>query len=155
MGGFAVQFAKWAGAFVIATASERSKKAVRSQGADQVVDYTVGKLTEQVDEPVDVVFSLVTTDEAAMAGLVGLVRPGGVIVTAATSALPDPACNVRSVAMRVRSDAAELGEIVSLVDSGRVHIDVTARYPLSDTARVHELSGAGKLRGKVILLPGS
>ena len=88
VGGFAVQFAKWAGAFVIATASERSKKAVRSQGADQVVDYTVGKLTEQVDEPVDVVFSLVTTDEAAMAGLVGLVRPGGVIVTAATSARP-------------------------------------------------------------------
>ena len=155
VGGFAVQFAKWSGAFVIATASERSKKAVRALGADQIVDYTGAKLSEQVVEPVDVVVSVVTADEAAMADLVGLVRPGGVIVTTATPAQPDVVRNVRTVAMRVRSDAAQLGEITGLVDSGRVHLDVSARYPLTDTSRVHELGVAGKLRGKVILLPGS
>ncbi len=155
VGGFAVQFAKWSGAFVIATASERSKKAVRALGADQIVDYTGAKLSEQVVEPVDVVVSVVTADEAAMADLVGLVRPGGVIVTTATPAQPDVVRNVRTVAMRVRSDAAQLGEITGLVDSGRVHLDVSARYPLTDTSRVHELGAAGKLRGKVILLPGS
>lgn len=155
VGGFAVQFAKWSGAFVIATASERSKTAVRALGADQIVDYTGAKLSEQVVEPVDVVVSVVTADEAAMSDLVGLVRPGGVIVTTATPAQPDVVRNVRTVAMRVHSDAAQLGEITDLVDSGRVHLDVSARYPLTDTSRVHELGAAGKLRGKVILLPGS
>jgi len=77
VGGFTVQFAKQAGATVIATASPRSADPVRAAGADQLVDYTMTKVTDAVREPVDAVVNLVTASEQDMAALVGLVRPGG------------------------------------------------------------------------------
>jgi NADPH:quinone reductase-like Zn-dependent oxidoreductase len=47
VGGYAVQLAHQAGAFVIATATPRSADAVRRQGADQVVDHTATSVTEE------------------------------------------------------------------------------------------------------------
>jgi len=53
--------------------------------------------------------------------------------------------------MYVRSDAVQLTEIVRRIDTGAVRVDVSARYPLADLARVHELSAAGGIRGKVVI----
>jgi NADPH:quinone reductase-like Zn-dependent oxidoreductase len=155
VGGFTVQFAKQAGATVIATASPRSTDVVRAAGADELVDYTTTKVTDAVGEPVDVVVNLVTMSEEDMAGLVGLVRPGGVVVTTTSAAQDDPARNVRCISMRVRSDAAQLASIVGRVDAGDVKVDVSATYALDDIARVHQLGAAGDFRGKVLLVPTS
>ncbi|MFI5682251.1 NADP-dependent oxidoreductase, partial [Streptomyces cellulosae] len=67
VGGYAVQLAKNAGAHVIATAGPRSNEAVKSAGADEVVDHTTTGVTAAVTEPVDVVLNLapVTPDELA------------------------------------------------------------------------------------------
>jgi len=151
VGGYAVQFAKQAGATVIATAGPRSANAVRAAGADQIVDYTVTPVTDAVGEPVDAVFNLVAADEATMTALVALIRPGGVLVSTASPAPEDAERKVRSTNMYVRSDAAQLAEIVRRIDAGRVTVDVSARHPLADLARVHELSAAGGIRGKVVL----
>ena len=51
VGGYAVQFAKQAGATVIATAGPRSVDAVRAAGADQLVDYTSTPVAGAVGEP--------------------------------------------------------------------------------------------------------
>jgi len=153
VGGFAVQLAKGAGAFVIATASPRSMDAVRADGADQIVDYTATPLTDAITEPVDVVLNLVRASEQDMARLVGLVTPGGVLVTTASPAQDDPARRVRTSGMFVRSDATDLAAIVAKVEAGDLRIDISATYPLSDIALVHEKSDAGKLRGKVLLVP--
>jgi len=153
VGGFAVQLAKGAGAFVIATASPRSTDAVRSAGADQIVDYTITTLTDAITEPVDVVLNLVRASEQDMAGLVGLVAPGGVLVTTASPAQDDAARRVRAIGMFVRSDAKELAAIVAKVDAGDLRIDISGTYPLSDIALVHEKSEAGDIRGKVLLVP--
>ncbi len=153
VGGFAVQFAKQAGAFVIATASPRSADAVRSHGADQIIDYTTTTLTDAIEEPVAVVLNLVRAPEQEMAGLVGLVAPGGVLVTTTSPAQDDPARKVRAISMNVRSDADQLATIVTKVDAGELQIDISDTYPLSDIAQVHEKGAAGKLRGKVLLVP--
>jgi NADPH:quinone reductase-like Zn-dependent oxidoreductase len=155
VGGFTVQFAKQAGASVIATASARSADAVRAAGADQLVDYTRVKLTDAVGEPVDVVVNLVTASEPDIAALMGLVRPGGTLVTTATPAQDDPDRNVRGIRMQVRSDAAQLAQIVARVDAGEVKVDVSATYPLSEIARVHQSGAAGNIRGKVVLVTAS
>lgn len=153
VGGFAVQFAKGAGAFVIATASPRSTDTIRADGADQIVDYTTTTLTAAITEPVAVVLNLVRASEQDMAGLIGLVALGGVLVTTTSPAQDDPARRVRAISMFVRSDAHQLAAIVAKVDAGELRIDITDTYPLSDIASVHEKSVAGELRGKVLLVP--
>ena len=148
VGGYAIQFAKRLGATVIATASARSAPAVRALGADQIVDYTSTSLTDAV-EPVDVVFNLVRTDEAATAALLGLVKPGGVAVTG-TSPWPS-SDEVRTVQMGVQSRAGELAEITRLIDAGEIKVDVYERHPLADLTKVYERAAAGDLRGKVVI----
>jgi NADPH:quinone reductase-like Zn-dependent oxidoreductase len=153
VGGFAVQLAKQAGAFVIATASPRSADAVRAQGADQLIDYTATTPADALTEPVDAVLNLVMASEAEMAALTGLVRPGGVIVTTATPAAGDSDRGVRGIGMQLRADADQLATLAKKVDAGELRVEVSATYPLSQTALVHEQSAAGRIRGKVVLTP--
>ena len=153
VGGFAVQFARQLGATVIATAGPRSAAAVKAAGADEIVDHTTTDVTTAV-EPVDVVFNLVRADDAAMARLVALVRPGGVLVSTASPGADDPARGVRAISMYVRSDGDQLTEISRRISAGEVTVDVTGRYPMTELQTVYDLSAAGALRGKVIVTPG-
>jgi NADPH:quinone reductase-like Zn-dependent oxidoreductase len=155
VGGFAVQLASQAGAFVIATASPRSAAAVKAQGADEIVDYTVTSVTDAVNEPVDVVLNLVMASEPDLAALVGLIKPGGVLITTGSPAQPDPGRDVRAENMALRSDTGQLAQIAARIDNGQLRVDISASYPLSQTATVHERGEAGELRGKVLLIPGS
>ena len=153
VGGFAVQLAKRAGAFVIATASSRSADAVRAQGADQIIDYTATSPTEALSEPVDAVLNLAAVSEPEIVALTALIRDGGAIVTTATPAAGDADRGVRAVAMQLRTDADELESLAKLVDAGELRVEISASYPLSQTASVHELSATGQIRGKVLLTP--
>jgi NADPH:quinone reductase-like Zn-dependent oxidoreductase len=153
VGGAAVQLAKQAGAHVIATASPRSAEAVRAAGADQIIDYTATGVAEAVAEPVDVVLNLVAADESGIAALTGLIRDGGVIVTTASPAPGDPDRGVRGTGMQLRADAAQLASLAKSVDAGDLTVDVSASYPLTEIATVHALAAAGRIRGKVLLVP--
>lgn len=55
--------------------------------------------------------------------------------------------------MFVRSDAAQLADLVRRVDAGRLTIDVADRRPLTEAAAVHDDSDANRLPGKTILVP--
>ncbi|MEU9347678.1 NADP-dependent oxidoreductase [Streptomyces sp. NPDC048278] len=153
VGGFAVQLAKRAGAFVIATAAPRSAGTVRAQGADQIIDYTSAGPADALTEPVEAVLNLAMVTESEMAALTGLVRDGGVVVTTATPAVGDADRGVRAVGMQLRTDAGQLEKLAKMVDAGELSIDVSASYPLSAAESVHELSAAGRIRGKVLLIP--
>ncbi len=155
VGGFAVQLGAQAGAFVIATASPRSTEAVKAHDADQIVDYTTTSVTDAVTEPVDVVLNLVMASKPQMAALVGLVKPGGVLITTGSPVEPDAQRNVRAESMALHPDTDELRQIVDRIDAGQLTIDVSASFPLSQTAAVHARAAAGELRGKVLLIPGS
>ncbi len=88
-----------------------------------------------------------------MAALVALIRPGGVIVTTATTAQEDSARDVR--ALSLRSDADQLAALVAKVDAGELRVDVSGRYPLSDLAEVQDQGAAGQVRGKVLVTPAA
>jgi NADPH:quinone reductase-like Zn-dependent oxidoreductase len=155
VGGYTIQLAKRAGAHVVATASPRSRAAVETAGADEVIDYGQQAVLEAVTEPVDVLVNLAPIDPAEFAALVGLVRDGGVVV-ATTAWMPvpdDPERGVRGVIVFVRSDLEELSRLVSLVDSGELRVDVARRVPLSELPAVHAQAAAGELRGKIVVTP--
>lgn len=153
VGGFTVQLAGRAGARVIATAGPRSADTVRRLGADQVVDYTGAALGTALAGPVDVLLNLVPVDRTGAAELLSLVRPGGrlVSVTGPVGAPVDG--RVTTTHFVTRNDPAQLTELVKLVDSGEIRLDIAASRPLADLAEVHRDAEAGRLRGKTVLVP--
>lgn len=148
VGGYAVQLAKRAGAVVTATASDRSADRLRGYGADHVIGYV--DYTAPISERYDVVANLLSTSPEETAALADAVADGGFLVGTMTEV---PGGRIRSARVFVRSDAAQLAELVRLVDAGELHIAVGDRRPLRDTAAVHDASDANRLPGKTILTP--
>ncbi|MCG5432015.1 NADP-dependent oxidoreductase [Mycobacterium sp. MYCO198283] len=156
VGGYAIQLAKQAGAVVTATAKPRDADRLRALGADRLVDYIDFTQSPIVVEgaPFDVVLNLVGTTDEQTEALIGVVADGGVHVGTMVFGPENPGRGVRSQRVFVRSDAAQLAELVSRVDAGQLRIEVAHRRPLADAAAVHEESDTGRLHGKTILVPG-
>ncbi|NUT93661.1 MAG: NADP-dependent oxidoreductase [Saccharothrix sp.] len=153
VGGFAVQLAVRAGATVTATASARSHDRVRAQGATRIVDSTATPVVDALaGQRFDVVLQLVNTTPEDTARLVDLVADGGVLVSATSPGPQDAGRGVRTEQVYVRSDAAQLAELVARVDAGDLALDVTRR-PLVDLPAVHDEAVTGRVSGKVVLIP--
>ncbi|MFE3856695.1 NADP-dependent oxidoreductase [Streptomyces griseorubiginosus] len=157
VGGYAVQLAKNAGAYVIATAGPRSSERVGAAGADEVVDHTATDVTAAVTEPVDVVLNLAPIEPAQLSALLTLIRSGGVLVntTVWMPAPSDEPRGVRGIDLFVNSDAEQLSRLVALVDGGELSVDVAQRVPLAELPAVHVRAAEGTLHGKVVVAPGA
>jgi NADPH:quinone reductase-like Zn-dependent oxidoreductase len=154
VGGYAVQLAAQAGATVTATASARSRDRIRSYGADRIVDRTATPVVTAVaGQRFDVVLNLAPTGPEETTQLVDLVADGGAFVSTTTPGPEDAGRGVRTVQVFMRSDPAQLAELVARVDAGVLQIDVAERRPLADLAAVHDEAAAGKLAGKTVLTP--
>lgn len=154
VGGYAVQLARQAGATVTATGSARSADRIRSYGADRIIDYTATPLLQAVaGQRFDVVLNLVRTSPEETAQLADLVADAGTFVSTTTPGPDDARGGVRTVQVFLRSDAAQLGALVTRVDAGDLRIDVAQRRPLTDLPAVHDQAAAGQLPGKTILTP--
>jgi NADPH:quinone reductase-like Zn-dependent oxidoreductase len=149
VGGYAVQLARNAGAYAIATASPRSAERVKAAGAHEVVDHTQADIAAAISRPVDVVLNLAPVEPAQLAALLGLIRPGGVLVntTVWMPAPGDEQRGVRGIDLFVRSDAQQLAHLVELVDRGELHVEVAQRVPLAELPAVHARAAAGTLPG--------
>ena len=155
VGKYAVALAKRAGVHVVATASPRSSAAVRAAGADQIIDHTTTDVLGAVDEQVDVLVNLAPIDPDQFTALVTLVRDGGKVVsTTAFMATPsDEARGVSAATVFVLPNRDRLTELVSLIDSGDLEIEVTRRIPLTELPALHAEAAAGRIAGKVIVQP--
>ncbi|MFE7505546.1 NADP-dependent oxidoreductase [Promicromonospora sp. NPDC057488] len=155
VGGYAVQLARRAGAYVIATASPRSAEIVRAAGADEIIDHTAGPVLDAVTEPVDVLLNLAPITPDGFTALAARVRDGGVVVST-TPTVPTPGDEkrgVRAATIFVHPDADVLSGLVALVDSGELHVEIARRVPLSELPAIHEQADAGRVHGKVVVVP--
>ncbi|MFD7379353.1 NADP-dependent oxidoreductase [Streptomyces mirabilis] len=155
VGGYAVQLAKQAGAFVIATAGPRSSRRVTAAGADEVIDHTTADVAAAVSQPVDVVLNLAPVEPAQLDTLLGLIRPGGVLVntTVWMPAPSDEERGVRGIDLFVRSDAEQLSHLAELIDGGELRVEVARRVPLAELPALHADAAAGALpSGKVVVV---
>lgn len=150
VGSFAVQLAKAKGARVIGTCSEKNLAFVRELGADQAVDYAKERF-EDVAHDVDVVLDSVGGETLKRS--FRAVKSGGAIVSIVDQ--PDAALakerSVKASAILVQPDAAELAQIASLVDAGKVRPVVSQVLPLREARRAQEASQGGHTRGKIVL----
>ena len=155
VGGYAVQLAKRAGAYVIATASPRSSGIVKAAGADEIIDHTAATVLDAVTEPVDVLLNLAPITPDGFTALVARVRDGGVVVST-TPTVPTPGDeqrNVRAATIFLHPDADVLSRLVALVDSGDLHVEIARRVPLSELPAIHQQADAGEIHGKVVAVP--
>lgn len=155
VGGYAVQLAKQAGAVVTATAKERDADRLRALGADRIVDYLdYTRSPIPVDGgPFDVVLNLISTTDEQTEALLGVVTDGGVHVGTMVFGPENPPRGVRTQRVFVRSDAAQLAELVHRVDDGTLRIEIADRRRLEEAAAVHDAADNGRLHGKTLLLP--
>ncbi|MBB2903079.1 NADPH:quinone reductase-like Zn-dependent oxidoreductase [Kineococcus radiotolerans] len=155
VGKYATALAKRAGIHVIATASPRSADAVRAAGADEIIDHTTTDVLDAVGQQVDVLLNLAPIDPEQFSALVATVRDGGKVVsTTAFMATPsDETRGVTASTVFVLPNRERLAELVSLVDDGALHVEVTRRIPLADLPALHAEAATGRIPGKVVILP--
>jgi NADPH:quinone reductase-like Zn-dependent oxidoreductase len=156
VGHFAVQFASYFGAHVIATTSSPNVSWLRSLGAAEVVDYTTTRF-EDVVRDVDVVIDLIGNvhDDTGSRSL-KVLRPGGLIVNAPTGSWPTfqdeiAVAKVRGTDFKVAPDGNALAVICRLLESSNVRVHVDKIFPLDQIAEAHRLLEAGHTRGKIVL----
>ncbi|MFF4418342.1 alcohol dehydrogenase catalytic domain-containing protein [Streptosporangium sp. NPDC001559] len=138
VGLFAVQLAKHAGAYVVATAGPRSAAAVRALGADEIVDYTTAPLPGGNDVLINLVADVPASVTELAEEFVSITRP-----------IEHP----RAVRFVARNDPGQLAELVALIDEGVVDVTVDVR-PLDSLADLHHEAEHGLIRGKIVLKVG-
>jgi NADPH2:quinone reductase len=168
VGYYAIQFAKSAGARVIATASKAEDEgACRALGADAVVNHREPGWGERVKAanggaPVDRVVEVEFGGN--LPEVLQCIRVGGTIATYSSMQAPEPKLpfyrmmfmdlTVRMVLVYVMPEAAKqaaIADIGKYLAEGRLQHRIAHRLPLAQLARANELVEQGELRGCVVV----
>jgi NADPH:quinone reductase len=168
VGGYAVQWAKCAGAHVIATVGSEAKAALaRASGADATINRRTEDVVRRVLDLTDGqgVDRIVEVDLGANLDQdVALIKPNGVIASYSSTARPEPVLPYYPLAYKgvtLRLVQAYLlpppARTLALVDigeglrSGRLKHRIAAVFPLAETAAAHELLESGEAIGNVVV----
>jgi NADPH:quinone reductase-like Zn-dependent oxidoreductase len=155
VGAYAVQFAKRAGAEVIATTLTRGVEYIRSLRPDRVIDVQTTRFEDLVKD-VDVVIDTIggeTLDRSF-----AVLKSGGVLVSSV--AVPDQSKaekhQVRGVFFLVAVTSGGLARIADLLQSGQLTTNVGEVLTLAEARLAHEmLAGKPHKRGKIVLVVNS
>ena len=164
IGTAAIQIAKLAGGWVIATAgSDEKLEKARSLGADEVINYRREDFSKKVREltggkGVDVVFEHVGP-ETWERSLTSLAKNGKLVTCGATSG-PEARTDIRYIFSRQLSimgsmmgTRSELLEVTKLMEIGKLKPVIDSVYPLQRARQAHEYLLTRKNFGKVLLVP--
>jgi NADPH:quinone reductase-like Zn-dependent oxidoreductase len=175
VGTFAIQIAKWLGAYVTTTASPRGEALVRSLGCDEVVDYTardISKIDSRFDAGLDLVGGK-TLDQMFV-----IMKPGAGIVSVA--GVPEPQTAIKDLDGRralaaafwiisygIRSRArrtgvgyrflfmhpsgSDLAQLAALIEQDKLKVIVDKSYPFAEIAEALAYVESGHAKGKVVV----
>lgn len=156
VGHLAVQLAAYFGAQVTATASGANVEWVRWLGAERVLDHHQARFEDEVHD-VDAVIDLVG-DDALHTGprSVGVLRPGGLLVTLARPCWPGlrgeaERAGIRATGYRMTPDAHTLAVLARLLDAGDVNVSVADVVRLDRIEDAARLVASRHVRGRVVL----
>lgn len=162
VGTFAVQIAKWLGAFVTAVTRTESVELVRSIGADEVIDFRVEDFTRR-GERWDVLFDIggrhpFSDCRRALAPtgiLVAIGAPAGRWLAPATRLLAAAAISPfgrgRLAPFVPKPEPGALALLAELTRVGAIAPVIDRRYTLGETAEAIARVGSGQARGKVVV----
>jgi NADPH:quinone reductase-like Zn-dependent oxidoreductase len=150
VGTFAVQLAKWKGAYVIGTASGKNISFLKELGADEVIDYQAAHFEEKLRD-LDVVFD--TIGGEVQTNSLPVLKPGGILVS--TVGIKDmeaiQAKGLQGAQYMAQSIPEQLRQLAQLIDADKIKPVIAMILPLKDAAEAHRISEQGHTRGKIVL----
>lgn len=149
VGSYAVQFAKQAGAHVIATASSKNHDLVKEIGADEAIDYHREDFSKRLND-IDLVVDTVGGETTERSWPV--LKAGGMLVSLVDHAIQGRG-DVQAAFVFFRHDASALEEIIARFEAGRLQVVLDTIHPLEDTRAALEQVAGRHARGKVIVRP--
>ncbi len=153
VGHFAVQIAKFLGAYVIGTSSKENRTFVLGLGADEHIDYKVRPFEELVR---DVDFVLDTIGGENIERSIKITNNGGTIVSI-PSGLNEgvkglaKSKGINLLSFLVESNGKEMGYLARLLEEGTMRSEVSKLFPFEQMAAAHLQVESGKTRGKTIV----
>jgi NADPH:quinone reductase-like Zn-dependent oxidoreductase len=152
VGHFAVQLAKWKGAYVIAVASGKHEAFLRDLGVDEFVDYT--KINAE-DIVLDADLVVDSIGGPTTSRFLRTLKRGGALFPifglGATGAEEAEKLGIIMSTTQVRSSGAQLAEIAELLDNGTISVAIDSAFPLADAQKAHERAAQGNIQGKIVL----
>jgi NADPH:quinone reductase-like Zn-dependent oxidoreductase len=149
VGSFAVQFAKRAGAYVMATASSQNHALVKELGADEVIDYRREDFIRRCNN-VDFVIDTIGGDTGERSWQV--IKPGGTLVSLADHTIKSRG-DIRGEFVFFNNDAVALEQIVKVFESKQLQVILDTIHSLEEGRAALEQVAHGHARGKVIIRP--
>ena len=153
VGHYAVQLAKYFGAYVVGTASAANREFVLSLGADEFIDYTKEKFEEKVKDA-DLVLDSIPGDHVLRS--LDAVKPGGRVISL-LAAFEGPiaekarAKGVFTHKQNVASNGEDQRQIAGLLEKGALRSNLSETFSFDEMGKAHQKIATGKTRGKIVV----
>ena len=148
LGGYAVQYAKRAGAEVFATASTAHVEYVRSLGADHVIDYKTQRF-ESITQDIDLVLDYVGGEVLDRSWQV-LTKDGAIVGTTSPDILARTPAGRRGLWFVNKPDAALLARLAAQIAEGTLSSKLSEVVGFDDIPAAIERNRTGPRLGKVV-----
>lgn len=156
VGLFAVQLATMLGARVVGVCSTRNVAVVEGLGA-VALDYTKGDPLDaaKAHGPFDLIIHAVGTATYPLSACRALLAPGGLVDLVVVGPSDYPSVFFRRGVRAVlgKPTTTRLTPLVAALARGELQPLIAERFSLEEAEKAHALSRAGKVVGKLLLLP--
>ena len=175
VGTFAIQLAKHLGAFVATTTSAKNIDLVKSLGADLIIDYKTEDFETQLKDYDLVLHS--NRDTKILEKSQRILKSGGQLVSLVGPPTPEFATsiglpwhlrlvtklislgvkkkakklNTNFVFLFMRAEGTQLGQLTSLIESGKIKPVIDKVYPFEQTNEALSYVETGRSKGKVVV----
>lgn len=153
VGQMAIQLAKYTGAYVIATGSDKGKDMIQRLGADQFINYQTEQFHEMLTD-IDLVLDLVGGENTERS--LKVLKDGGQLICFTQPIGPEVEAaakskNIDAQFTIVKPNGKQLQSITQLIDDGILKIQTEKTFPLSQIKEALDLQQSGHCHGKIIL----
>jgi NADPH:quinone reductase-like Zn-dependent oxidoreductase len=154
VGHFAIQLAKYFGAYVIALASGKKREFVLSLGADLFIDYTTQRFEELVKD-VDLAIEAVKSDRHILRTL-ETVKSGGNLISLWSHLLPDEKAKAEQLGVHafynaIRSSGTDMQFIAALLANGNIRPYISKTFEFEEMHLAHAAIESNHTTGKIIV----
>ncbi len=154
VGHYAVQIAKYFGAYIIGTASSENRDFLHQLGADEIIDYTTTAFETKINDA-DIVLDSIGGDHYLRS--IDALKPCGrlVMLKSGVGDGVEEKAEKRSIVLLqflVKSSGEDMKHIAQLLEEGEIHSHISRTYHFDEIPQAHQQIETRKTRGKIVVV---